>query len=591
MSEEQTPQTPETPAPFDATSLDDTALTAEYDRIKARGVELAAKTEFSTDEANEFTELAERSKAVQAEFQARIERAEQQQAAREAFATMPELSIPAPSPITPTAVVKAAEVAPESTPAPTVPSVSEMAAQERPEVPETRIKRGVTRTFNLSSDAAGVMRRNTGDEIDQRVVGQAATELFKQFGKGAGAAQRSSRALATLSRDRGEEFRLPGDPMGDMAVIEHARSQNRFSGGSLLQEWSEAALKGGSGEQALTAAAGWCAPSENRYELCNLWSMDGMIDLPTTTAPRGGINYTDQPTWAQINDAAITSFTKLTEAQVIADTPKNCTELPCPTFTDRRLDVAVTCITGSFLQAHAYPEVPATWTDGLLTKHEAEINKDIIAQIVTKAGGATVIPAQGAAAPGFSPDTSATSSLLSAILIAREDMLYRSRMARSTVLEVVLPYWVLTQMRMDIFRRNAWHADPFALANATIVGWFQNMGVRPQFVYGWQDAQSGLATGPGDIAAPIVPITGLPTTVNFLIYPAGAVVLARQDVVTLTNVYDSTNLKQNLFTQLFTEEGYAPIFPCGEVRQYTANACPSGVTARQEYTSCAAPAA
>ena len=90
---------------------------------------------------------------------------------------------------------------------------------------------------------------------------------------------------------------------------------------------------------------------------------------------------------------------------------------------------------------------------------------------------------------------------------------------------------------------------------------------------------------------PITPITSLPSTVNFLIYPAGSVVVAREDVVTLTNVYDSTNLSQNLYTALFTEEAFAPIFPCGELRQYTVNACPSGATAAQVYTSCAAPAA
>jgi len=79
--------------------------------------------------------------------------------------------------------------------------------------------------------------------------------------------------------------------------------------------------------------------------------------------------------------------------------------------------------------------------------------------------------------------------------------------------------------------------------------------------------------------------------VDFLIWPAGAIVLLREDVVTLTNVYDSTNIKQNLYTALFTEEGYAPIFPCGEVKRYTVNACPSGATADQVWTSCAVPAA
>jgi len=327
------------------------------------------------------------------------------------------------------------------------------------------------------------------------------------------------------------------------------------------------------------------------YDLCSLWETDGIIDLPTASAPRGGVNYTNEWSWAQINDATLTSFTKLTEAQVIADTAKNCTELPCPTFTDRRLDVAVTCITGSFLQDVGYRENVATLIDGLTLKHEVNVNRDIIAQMVTQAGAAVVIPGQGAAVVGQTPDTSAVSSILSAVDIAAIDMRYREHMSENRVLEVVLPQWVLAQWRADIGRRNAWYADPFALANATIMSWFSTRNIRPQFVRDWQDNPSGLATGPGDITAPITFLTSLPTTVQFLIYPAGAVVLLREDVVTLTNVYDSTNLKQNLYTALFTEEGYAPIFPCGEIKLYTAQACPSGATGHQVYTSCVVPAA
>ena len=106
-------------------------------------------------------------------------------------------------------------------------------------------------------------------------------------------------------------------------------------------------------------------------------------------------------------DASLTSFTKLTEAQVIAGTPKQCTELPCPTFEDRRLDVAVTCITGSFLQDVGYRENVATLIDGLTLKHELEVNRDVISQILTEAGAAIVIPAQGAGGTGETADASA----------------------------------------------------------------------------------------------------------------------------------------------------------------------------------------
>lgn len=589
------PQTPEAAEPqpevqaFNATTATDEALYTEYNRVRAEGQELSAKTD--ADPAK-LTELAAAIPALKAEIDARTAKAADVQAARDAFSTLPELA--APVPVIPESKPQEPAVT-EQAPAPVaVPSVSEMSAQNPVITPTSVQKHSDTFGIHLSVDAAGALRRQAGDATDIREVAEAAGKLFSQFGQGARGSngQKAERSLAQFTRDRGAELTLPGDRDGDMRVINHARNERRLDGGSLLKSWSAQVESLGDGPGALTAAAGWCAPSENRYELCSLWSTDGMLDLPTTTAPRGGINYTSAVTWAQINDAAITSFTKLTEAQVIANTAKNCTALPCPTFVDRRLDVAATCITGSFLQSVGYPEVVSTWTDGLLTRHAHAVNRDIIAQMVTQAGAAVVVPAQGAGGTGTTADTSAAASILSAVELAAEDMRYRSYMSFGTTFEVVLPHWVLVQIRADIARRNAWHADPFALANAQIVQWFSTRGIRPQFVYGWQDQQSGAAApAPGDITTPIAPITALPTTVNFLIYPAGAVVLARQDVVTLTNVYDSTNLKQNLYTALFTEEGYAPIFPCGEIRQYTAQTCPSGATGHQVYTSCAAPAA
>lgn len=589
MSEETTPSEP---VAFSVDGLDDAAVLAAYETARTRGAELAAQTELTAEESAEFITLGTQVQVAGARLDEIAAAAATVDATRDAFSAAPARSLPAPRETAPVVAVEpvSTEVAPVVA---AVPSVSEMAAQSVVPVahPGTPVD---TFGIELTSDAAGVLRRQVGEQATVREVTDAAVRLFGQFGKAGGRGRngvKAERALAQFTRDRGESLTLPGNADGDMAVINHARNESRLDGGSLLTSWAGQVEKLGQGPGALTAAAGWCAPSENRYELCNLWSTDGMLDLPTTSAPRGGINYTSAVTWAEVNDAAITSFTRLTEAQVIADTPKTCTELPCPEFIDRRLDVAVTCITGSFLQTAGYPEVVSTWTDGLLARHAHEINQDVIAQIVTQAGAAIVVPAQGAAASGFGPDTSAANSILSAVELAAEDMRYRSYMSFSTTFEVVLPHWILAVLRADIARKNSWHTDPYALANATIVNWFSVRGIRPQFVYGWQDQQSGLATGPGDITAPIVPITAFPTTVQFLIYPAGAVVLARQDVVTLTNVYDSSNLTQNLYTALFTEEGFAPIFPCGEVRLYTANACPSGVSAAPAYTGCAVPVA
>lgn len=210
--------------------------------------------------------------------------------------------------------------------------------------------------------------------------------------------------------------------------------------------------------------------------------------------------------------------------------------------------------------------------------HAHKRNEDIIAALVARAGAVTpvVLPAAD----------SIIAALLSAVEMAAEDIRYRNRLAFSAPIEIVLPHWVLPLMRADFTRRNA--GDP-GLSDAMILDWFAVRHVRPQFVYDWQDGYSGGgATFPGgDGTAPfsalLVPAG---TAVEFLAFPAGGVVLVEQDVITLRNVYDSTNLTQNLYTELFFEEGWAPIYPCPEIRLYSALTCPSGVTGAQVDLDC-----
>jgi len=573
--------------PEELAALDDTALGAELARVHTRGAELSAQEKLTAEEAAELESLAAQRSAVTTEQTTRTERAASLQVAREAFATAPE---PTPDPETepaPSTDPEPGAVTAAATPAPVVPSVAQLAPQAAPQTPPAPERRG-SFTMQLTPDGAGAIGKRYGDETNLSEITRAVVKSFQTYGHGGGGTG-AKRAIAQLTRERAEGFELVKSEAADYATVQKMIAESRLEGGSLLSAW-QAGFKQ---TQSLTAAAGWCAPSEQLYDLCALWSMDGMLDLPTAQARRGGFSYfSNTPTYAELQ--ASTSFTVLTEAQVIAGTEKDCAEIPCPTPTEMRLDVAVTCITGSFLQAAGFPELVETWVDGLLTNHAHKLNQTIISRLVTRAGAATVIPAQGVitgtGATGLAADSSAVASVLSAVDLAATDLRYRDRMARNATFEVVLPLWVLTQFRADVIRKNGWDPQNAALADAQLVAWFSARNIRPQFVYDWQDFYAGGAGGgrPGD---PAVPLTALPTTVNFLIYPAGAAVLARQDVVTLSNVYDSTNLTQNLFTRLFSEEGFGLLFPCGQIRQYTAQTCPSGATAAQVYTSCAAPVA
>jgi hypothetical protein len=344
-------------------------------------------------------------------------------------------------------------------------------------------------------------------------------------------------------------------------IAQFAASERRLPGGSLIESFRNQ-VKGG---RPITAAAGWCAPSEPIYDLCELSSLDGILDVPELQTERGGWQI---PTGGGPNFATVWSgignsgTTHLTESQVIAESPsKYCYDIPCPGFTDVRLGVDYFCLTGSLLQRRGYPEVVDWFSRQSMNALPHKINMGFIAAIVTASGAATVIPTDATC-------DDAISALLGAVDLAIADAKYRNRMTFNGTLEVVLPMWVLVQLRAAGTRRSA--VDMVGLTDAQIVEWFAIRKAVPRFVYDWQDAFSGVPTGPGGAAA----ITALPLTASFLIYPAGTWVKAVQPVVSLDTVYDSTKLTTNEYTAMFVEDGWAALQMCPLSRLYTASVDP-----------------
>lgn len=333
----------------------------------------------------------------------------------------------------------------------------------------------------------------------------------------------------------------------------------------------ESRLEGGS----LVAANGWCAPSENLYSTCNQVSTDGLISVPEVSAPRGGINHNQGIEFDSIFGDG-TGFTILTEDEVITGTTKSCVEIPCPPFVDDRLKVAALCLTGAILQNRAYPEFVSEFVQGAIAVQAHNVNRQVIADMVS---GSTAVDLS--AAFPWSDDASVASQTLSAVEHAITDIKYRLRLPRNATLEVILPYWVVSQYRADIARRNASPTE-FAAADNMIANWFTMRGARPQYVYDWQDAFADAGVGFGADTALASP----PQSVQFMVYPAGTWALARLDVIRLDSVFDSTNLTQNLVTQLFLEDGFAAMRMCPLSRVYTVPICPSGNTSDLQSLVC-----
>ncbi|HSJ75134.1 MAG TPA: major capsid protein [Gemmatimonadales bacterium] len=456
-------------------------------------------------------------------------------------------------------------------PEPTMP-----AAQERP-------------TYSTLVAAAGVPNFDAGQPLTSML------DVAKAFEAKAyshtprpqpnGAGEYHKWPVAQLVRDYPAEFSVEGDNT-DYAKLLAVADESRLPGGSLLKSAElrrKEIMAAEPGRDSLVAAAGWCAPSETDYSICLQITTDGLADFPEVQARRGGIRHNTGIEFDSIfgggNCSSPTGFFDLTEAQVAAGTVKTCLEVPCPSFVDTRLGVTGLCLTGNILSIRGYPEFTAAFTRGALAASAHQINREQIADVIADSTAVSL------AGGSFATDLSVVSQVFSAVEMAIVDIKYRLRLQQSATLEVIMPFWILSQMRADWIRRNGTGSGPdvLCLADSAISNAFSCRGARVQYVYDWQDAfATCAATGVGSDT----PISSLPGSLSFIVYPAGTWVRAVSDVITLNSVYDSTKLATNQVTHLFTETGWAMIRMCPLSRVYTVSICPNGKTGLQRDVTC-----
>jgi hypothetical protein len=555
---------PENLGVFTAAGLEDLlrVATAELNSLRA-GV--ADPETIDNETLTQIQGLHDFALAAQSEIQTRRDRAR-------TFAGLEVPALPAAEPVAPVETVTAAApaepvaepviegtIVAASAPAPRV-GISDMAvhapAAEVAVITEPTPWLGEFHSLVAANNIPGV---SDGREFaDWADFARAFSNRTRTFG----GSQKMQYPIAELRRDIASELTLTEglDDAGMQRVLEHAADETRLPNGSLV------------------AANGWCAPSENLYSTCLQIAVDGLWQGPEVIARRGGIRHNQGIEFDTIFGTG-TGFNELTEAQVIADVTKTCVEIPCPPFVDDRLKVTVLCLTGAILQNRAYPEFVSTFVQGALATYAHFVNREIIADIVA---GSTAVTLD---ADPFTSDLTVVSQVLGAVEVAIVDIQYRLRMAQGSTIEIVLPYWLKALFRQDFSRRTGF--DGVSLADSEIEAWFAQRQARVQWVYDWQDAFSGVATGPGaDTAAKTLPALVTPKQLQFLAYPAGTWVLARLDVIRLEAIYDSVNLPQNLVTQLFMEDGWAAMRMCPLSRVYTVDICPSGATTSLRTVTC-----
>lgn len=326
-------------------------------------------------------------------------------------------------------------------------------------------------------------------------------------------------------------------------------------------------LTGPDKQAALVAGGGWCAPSEIRYDFFNIACSSGLIDLPTMGITRGGIQFPVSPSLADtVNSIAFGGFAVTfdgdsnpwlwTEDDDIAaatgSPTKPCVRVPCPDFSEERLECYGICLSAGNLANDAYPEATQHMIRLLMAAHDHAINARLISLMV--AGSSAVTSISGGAATD-----AAAPRLYNAVGLAAADYRERYGMCLDDVLEVVFPAWVREVIRGDL----AWKAgvELPAVTNAEIDSYFTARNVRVQWVDDWQVRGAGQF---GNATA----MTAWPTTVDFLLYAAGTFVHGNGMSLDLGVVRDSVLNETNDHTALWSEECHLIARVGHESRQY-----------------------
>ena len=405
--------------------------------------------------------------------------------------------------------------------------------------PQPPVEKEPTSTLEVTA-AADVQGFAAGQRLsDMKRVAEAFSARSRGFNQpGTGA----SYSVAQIRRNAYEGLAVDGSK-DDQSVIDHAGDEKRLKGGSL------------------TAAAGWCAPSETLYDLCdNGASTEGMVDLPEVQVNRGGVRYTNGPDFSALYDGGF----HLTEAQVIAGEEKTCIDIPCPPFEEVRLDAVGICLTSPILMERGYPELVSAFLSEAMVAHQWKVNGILLDKMVAAGGDPINAGNLGSVASGA----------MGAVELVANSERTRNRWGLSETVEAIVPHWAFGAMRLDYSQRTGVNME--SVGDQQIISWFADRNISVKPVVGWQDLPE--FTSASDV--------GYPATFQTLIYRSGTFVKGTQDVINLSAVHDSDNLKKNQYTALFFEEGVLLLQRCYGAKIIEVPVCAAGRTGAADIVDC-----
>jgi hypothetical protein len=341
-------------------------------------------------------------------------------------------------------------------------------------------------------------------------------------------------------------------------------------------------------KEALVAGGGWCAPSEIRYDLFNISDTPtGMIDLPTVGISRGGIQFPVSPSIADVFYTSGASnaasgmggfafpFSNASDpwlwqesddiATVTGSVNKPTLRVPCASFNTQRLEAYGLTLTAGNLTDSAYPEATQNFLRLLRNAYAHAKNARLLTLMQTASTVAVSLPS--------SNTVTAFTGIMNGVELAATDYRNKFGMADTAVLECVLPYWVLANIRADLAWRVYGDDSMLSVSDAQIRAMFADRGIAVQFVSDWQ------VRGSGQFGNSASQVQGWQTSVKFMLYAAGTFIHGTGLSLDLGIVRDSILNAENDFTAAWAEEAHLIAKVGHESRLYTVTYATSGAGA------------
>ncbi|UXE04388.1 major capsid hexamer protein [Mycobacterium phage Funsized] len=342
----------------------------------------------------------------------------------------------------------------------------------------------------------------------------------------------AAQVVASLQRD----MPVVNDPHALVAAINQATSQ--VNGQRVTA-------------QVLTAAGGWCAPSEQLYDFCDVPDATDLLSMPEITINRGGVRWPREPDLSGIFEDFEWFFTEpeleATDAQGNPTAIKQCVEVPCPEdFDEIRLNAVGWCVEAGILQEQGWPELIEWFMRALTQEHLRALSRRSILNVVAGSGAAKVIPPTSV--------LGSVASVLNSLALVATNIRLKRGLSRTATIEGIAPSWFFEVLRADLAMRQG--TDTFAVTDAQILGWLTARNIALQFVGDWQTRSVGL---PGHMDTLV-----WPETVDIVMYPAGTWFRSMSNVIELGVMYPKEQLQVNRFTRMFTEDAIAVGKRCGE---------------------------